>query len=111
MINKSPNLIDSLSKLTDTLDLPIAITILPQLGSSPLIAVFTKGEFAIENPIFFASLSVLQLSTLIDINFDAPSPSATTLLDKFKRTLFNEASKSLIFSSLTLIIFECLIFH
>ena len=57
----------------------IAITILPQFGSSPEIAVFTKGEFAIEKEIFFASSSVLQFLTLIDINLDAPSPSAATL--------------------------------
>ena len=30
------------------------IIILPQLGSSPATAVFTKGELAIEKAIFFA---------------------------------------------------------
>jgi len=29
------------------------MTILPQFGSSPAIAVFTRGELAIENAIFF----------------------------------------------------------
>ena len=38
-----------------TFAFPIAIIILPQFGSWPAIAVLTKGEFAIENAIFFAS--------------------------------------------------------
>ena len=66
-----------------TLDLPIAIIILPQFGSSPFIAVFTSGEFAIENAIFFALSSDLQFFTFTVINLVAPSPSATTLLAKF----------------------------
>ena len=45
----------------------MAIIILPQLGSSPAIAVFTRDEFAIENAIYFASLSVLQLSIFFSI--------------------------------------------
>ena len=61
--------------------------ILPQLGSSPAIAVFTKGEFAIEKHIFFASSSVLQFLTFIVTNFDAPSPSAATLFERFSKTL------------------------
>ena len=35
---------------------PIPIAILPQLGSSPAIAVFINGELAIEKAIFFALL-------------------------------------------------------
>ena len=51
--------------------MPIAITILPQFGSSPAIAVFTKGEFATEKAIFFASISFLHLLTFIVTNFVA----------------------------------------
>ena len=43
---------------------------LPQLASSPAIAVLTKGELAIENAIFFASFSFLQFSTEMVINLD-----------------------------------------
>ena len=43
----------------------------------------------IENAIFFASLSVLQLKIFIVINFEAPSPSATTLFAKFNKTLLH----------------------
>ena len=79
----SPNLIDNFFKLISASDLPIAITILPQLGSSPAIAVFTKGEFAIENAIFFACDSVFDLRIFTVINLEDPSPSATTLLARF----------------------------
>ena len=48
----------------DVPDLPIAIIILPQLGSSPAIAVLTSDELAIEKAIFFASFSDLQFCTL-----------------------------------------------
>ena len=98
----SPNFIDNFSKSIGTPDFPIAIIILPQLGSSPAIAVLTNGEFAIEKAIFFASFSFLQFSTFIVINFDAPSPSATTLFAKFNKTLFKALSNSFIFSSLIL---------
>ena len=47
------------------------------------MAVFTKGEFAIEKQIFFASFSFLHFSTFNKTNLDAPSPSAATLLAKF----------------------------
>ena len=40
-----------LSILIDTCALPIAMITLPQLGSSPAIAVFTNGELAIEKAI------------------------------------------------------------
>jgi len=52
-----PKLIDSFFKFILTPDLPMAIIILPQLGSSPAIAVLTRGELAIEKAIFFASFS------------------------------------------------------
>ena len=80
-----------------TFDFPIAITTLPQFGSSPAIAVFTKGEFAIEKEIFFASSSLLQFLTFIVINFEAPSPSAATLFARFNKTLKRDFSKPLSF--------------
>ena len=83
-----------------TLAFPIAIIILPQLGSSPAIAVLTNGEFAIEKQIFFASFSFLHFSTFIVTNFEAPSPSAATLLAKFFKTKFKDLSKSFKFLSL-----------
>ena len=58
---------------------PIAIAILPQLGSCPKIAVLTNGELAIEKHIFLASLSVLLLMHFIVTNLVAPSPSLATL--------------------------------
>jgi len=70
-----------LFKLILTFDFPIAIITLPKLQSSPAIAVFTKGEFAIEKATFFASSRVLALLTDTVINLDAPSPSAATLLN------------------------------
>ena len=51
---------------------PIAITILPQFGSSPAKAVLTNFELATEKPIFFASCSVLEFLTFIVTNLDGP---------------------------------------
>ena len=69
-ITNSPNFNESLSKLIATPALPTAIITLPQLGSSPAIAVLTNEELAIENAIFFASFSVLQFLIVMLINFD-----------------------------------------
>ena len=80
----------------------MAIMILPQLGSSPAIAVLTRGEFAIEKAIVLASISFLHFLTFIVINLEAPSPSETTLFAKFNKTLFKALSKFLIFLSLIL---------
>ena len=80
--------------------MPIAIITLPQFGSSPAIAVFTSGELATENAIFFASSSLLHFVTSTCINFDAPSPSLTTLFAKFNKTLFTALLKSLNLESL-----------
>ena len=99
-----PSLIDNLFILISTSALPIAIIILPQLGSLPAIAVLTKGELAIEKAIFFASFSVFALITLIVINLLAPSPSSTILFDKFNNTECKALSKSAIFLSLMLFI-------
>src|SRR6056300_391292 len=73
--------------------LPIAIIILPQLGSSPAIAVLTNGELAIERAICFASISDLHFLTLTVTNFEDPSPSETTLFARFNKTLFKALSK------------------
>ena len=63
---------------------------LPQLGSSPAIAVFTSGELAIEKAIVFASNSVFVSLIFIVINFEAPSPSATILLAKLNKVLCSD---------------------
>ena len=68
------------------------MAILPQLGSSPATAVFTKGELAIENAIFFALPKDLAFITLIVTNFFAPSPSTTICLAKFRQSFFNATS-------------------
>ena len=83
-----PKFIPNLFKFKLTLALPIAIIILPQLGSPPAIAVFTKGELAIEKAIFFASIKFFAFITLTDINFEAPSPSAAILFAKFNFWMF-----------------------
>src|SRR6056300_1010012 len=64
-----PNSIARLFILSVVCALPIAIITLPQLGSSPAIAVFTSGELAIEKAIFFASVSVLSLTLIIFLCF------------------------------------------
>ena len=64
------------------------------------------AQLAIENAIFLASASVFAPDTLTVTNLVAPSPSATTLLAKFNKSLFNDISKFFIFLSLILVIFE-----
>ena len=61
-------------------DFPIAIIILPQLASSPAIAVLTSKEFAALNATFFAFRLFLAPNTSISISFFAPSPSITIFL-------------------------------
>ena len=58
--------------------LPTAITMRPQLASSPAIAVFTSGELAIESAMRLAASSVSAPVTSMRISFCAPSPSFTT---------------------------------
>ena len=53
------NEIDSLSRLAGSPALPTAITTRPQLASSPAIAVFTSGEFAIDIAIRRAEILVV----------------------------------------------------
>ena len=64
-----------------------------------------EAQTRLSEAIFLASKSDFVSKTLIVINFVAPSPSATILLAKFSKTLFNDCSKCLRFLSLTLFIF------
>src|SRR6056300_1804592 len=84
----------------------MAIIILPQFGSSPAMAVLTRFEFAIEKAITLASFSLFDLTILIVINLVAPSPSLTTLFDKFNNTECRALSKLNIFLSLILLMIE-----
>ena len=59
-------------------DLPTAMTMRPQLASSPAIAVLTSGELAIDRPIRRAAPSSAAPPTRTATNFVAPSPSRTT---------------------------------
>ena len=68
------------------------MAILPQLGSSPAIAVLKRGEFAIENAIFFALPKDFAFITFIVMNFFAPSPSTTTCFAKFKHNFLRAIS-------------------
>ena len=56
----------------------MAITMRPQFASSPAIAVFTRGELAIDMAIRCAAASLCAPVTAISINFSAPSPSRAT---------------------------------
>ena len=103
-------MIDSFFKSIFTPDLPMAIIILPQFGSSPAIAVFTRAELAIEKAIVFASSSFFDFIMLIVINLLAPSPSMTILFAKFNNTECNASLKSFIVLSLILSIFKLLTF-
>ena len=58
------------------------------------MAVFTKGELAIEKPMDFANVLPLHFLTFIVINFFAPSPSMATCFAKFNITSSNFFSKS-----------------
>ena len=62
---------------------PAATTILPQLGSSPKAAVFTKGEFAIFIAIFLQLSSDDNPFTVIFKSLVDPSPSKTNFSDNF----------------------------
>ena len=60
-------------------DLPIAIMMRPQLGSWPLIAVFTRGEFATLRATTTASRRVRAPRTATVTSLVAPSPSSTSM--------------------------------
>ena len=58
--------------------LPTAITIRPQLASSPATAVLTSGELAIDIAINRAARADSAPVTVTAMNLLAPSPSRTT---------------------------------
>src|SRR6478752_6430543 len=72
------NEIDSLSRLAGSPALPTAITTRPQLASSPVIAVLTSGELAIDIAILRADAFDAAPSTMISTSLRAPSPSRAT---------------------------------
>lgn len=96
----SPILISSESRLAFSPDLPTAITILPQFGSQPAIAVLTKGEFAIAIAMTFAALFDAAPETEIVTNFEAPSPSRTICCAKLLVTLLRASRNPLSSGSL-----------
>ena len=76
--NRSPNFTLMRSRLTGSSARPTAMTMRPQLASSPAKAVFTSGLSAIVLAILRAEASLLAPSTVILTNFEAPSPSRTS---------------------------------
>ena len=73
-----PMAIASLSRSAFSPALPTAMTIRPQLASAPAMAVFTKGELAMESPMRLAARREAAPVTAMVTNLDAPSPSRTT---------------------------------
>src|SRR5690242_20937980 len=65
----------SLSRSARSPDLPTAMTMRPQLASSPAIAVLTSGELATARPILRAAPLDEAPPTLMVTNLVAPSPS------------------------------------
>ena len=57
--------------------LPIAITMRPQFGSPPWMAVFTSGELTIFLAMIFASAADESSRTVHSMSFVAPSDCAT----------------------------------
>src|SRR6266404_3757363 len=72
------NQIDKRSRSAGSPALPTAMTTRPQLASSPAIAVFTKGELAIDMAMRRADLAEAAPSTTISTSLRAPSPSRAT---------------------------------
>ena len=97
--------IDSLSRLAGSPALPTAITTRPQLASSPAIAVFTSGEFAIDIAIFRADALVVAPSTMISTSFRAPSPSRATCSERSASTSRNALVNAFSRGSLARLIF------
>src|SRR5882724_141094 len=69
----------TLSCSTRAADLPRAIMIRPQLGSWPLMAVFTSGELATLRAATSASFRLAAPRTMIETSLVAPSPSCTSM--------------------------------
>ena len=64
---------DSRSRSAAAPALPTAITMRPQFGSSPAIAVFTSGELATDSAILRASAALAAPVTTTSTNLVAPS--------------------------------------
>src|SRR6266853_1965278 len=77
--NSPPIAMATRSAATRAGPLPSAIMMRPQLGSAPLIAVFTSGELATERAASTASRRVRAPRTAISTSFVAPSPSSTSM--------------------------------
>src|SRR6202795_2749721 len=90
----SPTLIATLSCATRAGDLPSAIMILPQLGSPPLTAVLTSGEFATDRAASSASRRVRAPLPLPSTTLVAPSPSATSMRASFATTASSPRANS-----------------
>ena len=99
------NEIESLSRLAGSPALPTAITTRPQLASSPAIAVFTSGEFAIDIAILRAETFVVAPSTMISTSLRAPSPSRATCSARSASTAWNALAKAFSRGSLARLIF------
>src|SRR3989442_24046 len=69
----------TLSCSTRAADLPSAIMIRPQLGSWPLMAVFTSGELATLRAATSAARRLAAPRTVIETSLVAPSPSCTSI--------------------------------
>src|SRR6266850_2177673 len=79
----SPNAIATFPGSIRAGDLPRAIMIRPQLGSWPLMAVLTSGEFATARAACRASLPLAAPRTATVTSFVAPSASATSMRASF----------------------------
>src|SRR5881628_123997 len=74
----SAKVMATLSCSTRAADLPSAIMIRPQLGSWPLMAVFTSGELATLRAATRASRRLAAPRTVTETSLVAPSPSCTS---------------------------------
>ena len=74
--------------------MPTAITIRPQLASSPAIAVFTSGELATTIAIFLADFPDAAPVTSMRTSFCAPSPSRITCNARSSSSPFSARAKS-----------------
>ena len=99
------NEIESLSRLAGSPALPTAITTRPQLASSPAIAVFTSGEFAIDIAILRADILVVAPSTMTSTSLRAPSPSRATCSARSASTSWNALANAFRRGSLARLIF------
>src|SRR5215468_375948 len=89
------NQIDKRSRSAGSPALPTAMTTRPQLASSPPIAVFTSGEFAIDIATRRADLAEAAPSTITSTSLRAPSPSRATCSANDFSTLSSASPKPL----------------